>query len=363
MRQLAHIEKIVAINPIPTADMIEVATVLGWECVIAKKDNFKVGDFVIYIEVDSIVPEKPEFEFLRERKFRVRTIKLKKQISQGLILPISYLDGIVNPKEGLDVTTLLGITKYDPEVQSEKDNQVDYVKQNALSRYLFKYKWYRNLFKTKSDNFPSWIQKTDEERIQSFPSVLERFKDKTFYVTEKIDYQSVTFFTKTKKNFFGFKTKEFGVCSRNKLVTNKSSLYWKIAEKYNLEKIMKSYKKDLVIQGEQGDTKIQSNKYKITEPKMWIFNIVSYDGDKRYNFNYNEMEEFITDTDLQLVPLLDSEFKLKETVKDMVDYSKGKSVVNQKTTREGVVIRCIEKGSKILSFKVINPEFLLENGE
>lgn len=91
-RSLAHIEKIVDIKPISGADQIEMCQVLGWECVIAKKDNFKVGDLVVYIEVDSIVPEKPEFEFLRDRKFRVKTIKLRKQISQGLVLPLSILN-------------------------------------------------------------------------------------------------------------------------------------------------------------------------------------------------------------------------------------------------------------------------------
>ena len=87
-RKLAHIEIIEDIKPIEGADKIEVAKILGWECVIAKKDNFKGGDMVVYIEVDSILPEKPEYEFLRDRKFRVKTIKLRGQISQGLLLPI-----------------------------------------------------------------------------------------------------------------------------------------------------------------------------------------------------------------------------------------------------------------------------------
>jgi RNA ligase (TIGR02306 family) len=91
MRKLASIQKIVDIRPIDGADKIEVAQVLGWEVVVAKKDEFKVGDLVIYIEIDSIVPDKSEFDFLRDRKFRVRTIKLRKQVSQGLILPLSIL--------------------------------------------------------------------------------------------------------------------------------------------------------------------------------------------------------------------------------------------------------------------------------
>ena len=122
-RKLAHIEIIKEIKEIPGAQNIEVAQVLGWQCVIAKKDNFKVGDKIIYIEIDSVLPEKPEFEFLRSRNFRVRTIKLKGQVSQGLVIPLTILDSYVKKKGGLkfiksalesgdDVTEYLGITKY-----------------------------------------------------------------------------------------------------------------------------------------------------------------------------------------------------------------------------------------------------------
>lgn len=91
-RSLAHIEKIEWIRPIEGADKIALCGVLGWQCVIAKKDDFKVDDKIIYVEIDSVMPELPEFEFLRDRKFRVRTIKLRGQISMGLILPITILE-------------------------------------------------------------------------------------------------------------------------------------------------------------------------------------------------------------------------------------------------------------------------------
>lgn len=102
MRKLATIREIKDIQPIEGADRIEVATVDGWQVVI-KKGEFKVGDKIIYIEIDSIVPEREEFEFLRDRKFRVRTIKLRKQISQGLIMPLSILGNygkLIYDKEG-----------------------------------------------------------------------------------------------------------------------------------------------------------------------------------------------------------------------------------------------------------------------
>ena len=106
-RKLAHIEIIEELREIPGADKIEVAKVLGWECVV-KKGEFKKGDIVVYVEVDSIMPDKPEYEFLRDRKFRIRTIKLKGQVSQGLVLPCPSSLGFV----GDDVTDILGITKY-----------------------------------------------------------------------------------------------------------------------------------------------------------------------------------------------------------------------------------------------------------
>ena len=116
-RQLASIRRISDIRLIAGADRIVVAQVDGWECVV-QKDEFHVGDRVVYIEVDSVVPERPEFEFLRDRKFRVRTIKLRGQVSQGLVLPLSILP-TGNYEDGADVTDVLGVTKYDPQAQQE----------------------------------------------------------------------------------------------------------------------------------------------------------------------------------------------------------------------------------------------------
>ena len=93
MRKLASIQKIVDLQPIPKADRIEVATIQGWQCVV-KKGEFQVGDLCVYFEIDSLLPEKPVFEFMRDRKFRVRTIKLMKCVSMGLILPLSIFESV-----------------------------------------------------------------------------------------------------------------------------------------------------------------------------------------------------------------------------------------------------------------------------
>lgn len=374
-RKLAHIEQIEWIKPIEGADKIELCGILGWQCVIAKKDNFKVGDKICYIEVDSVLPDKPEYEFLRDRKFRIRTIKLKGTLSQGLVLPINILPQ--NPSYfslGADVTELLGITKYlSPSEREEFEQQERKLanEKNKFKKFMMRYSWFRKLFlsKKQKSGFPYWVSKTDEERIQNIPQVLEQFKDKEVYVTEKIDYQSATFTGKMVPRFGGILDKliplkkyQFVVCSRNLTTNDKNSLYWKIAKKYNLEQILLE-NPTLTIQGEQGDTNIQGNKYGIKEPTMWVFNII--DHEKNYHYNFDEMYEFCQKYGLRNVPFLRSSalIAIGNTVQELVEFSKGKSILNPNIEREGIVVRCIENGKKILSFKVINPDFLLKYNE
>jgi len=205
-RKLAHVEVIENLAPIPGADKIEVATILGWQCVV-KKGEFKVGEKVVYIEVDSVLPNKPEFEFLRDRKFRIRTIKLRGQISQGLVLPLSTTGLSYDYFSiGHDVTELLGITKYlSPSEATEYINQtsIHWATKYKFTNWLLRYKWFRSLVlpsKTKG-GFPNWISKTDEERIQNMPSILTKYADSIVYITEKIDYQSATFTTNSRPRF------------------------------------------------------------------------------------------------------------------------------------------------------------------
>ena len=182
-RKLASVQEIVDIRPIEKADAIEVAQVLGWECVVRKDEKYSIGEKVVYIEVDSILPDKPEFAFLKDRKFRIRTIKLRGQVSQGLILPLSVLP-VGNYKEGCDVTGLLEVRKYDPQAEAEQKLAEEKLRhsKNKVSKFLSRYPWYRRLiFKPKKDRFPGFIKKTDEPRIQLFPNICdEDYKDKVF---------------------------------------------------------------------------------------------------------------------------------------------------------------------------------------
>lgn len=202
-RKLASIQKISSLQPIPNADNIEIATVLGWQCVV-KKGEFKVGESVVYFEVDSILPEKPDFEFLRPRKFRIKTIKLRGVVSQGLIMPLSVLPANFKFRGvfvGQDVTDVIGVIKYDPEAEIE--SQETSSNKSWISKFMMRYAWYRKIFGGKTEKgWPSFISHTDEDRIQLFPNICEDESRTEFIVTEKLDGQSATFFLKKNKSIF-----------------------------------------------------------------------------------------------------------------------------------------------------------------
>ncbi len=335
MRKLAIIRKIKAIKPIEKADSIEVAIVDGWECIIKKSENFKVNDLIVYIEIDSILPELPIFEFLRDRKFKVKTIKLRGQISQGLVLPLNILpDGVYN--EGDNVTDILEIKKDDPQLEEEKQKG--------------------------EKNFPDWIIKTDEERIQNIPKLFEAEKQNNteFIVTEKIDGCSATYYLQRIDDEF-----KFGVCSRNYDITNDTknpSSYWYIANKYDIENVLRiliGNDDRIILQGEIigcdsehiGIKSIQSNKYKLKGFDFYAFNLIYSD----IKINTIEMVELLKPFNIKVVPILETNFKLKDTISEMVNYSKGISILHN-TKREGCIFRNYERN---ISFKVINPDFLL----
>lgn len=360
MRQLATIRTIADIRPIPDADKIEVAQVDGWECVIAKKDGFQIGDKIVYVEIDSIVPDRPEFEFLRDRKFRVRTIKLRGQVSQGLVLPISILPSVRDYQVNDDVTEILGIKKYDPQAEQEERllNNSTYKTNIWYPSFLMRFKWFRNIIlKPKKGGFPSWIAKTDEERIQNKTIMfdIEKKNGTLFSVTEKIDGQSGTYFLEQT----GRKKYEFGVCSRNiRLSRPDNSSYWTVARQFEIEKCLKSLIawfdncRRVVLQGEIIGTGIQGNKYKVNGYDFYAFNLI-IDGKK---IPTTEMTNFLAPSGIKSVPIVDENVELKETIQDMVEYSKGKSVLIPSQKREGVVMRNYDKN---ISFKIINPDFLL----
>jgi len=333
-RKLASIQRIKDLSPIEGADRIEKATVLGWGLVV-QKGEFKVGDLCVFCEVDSVLPERPEFEFLRDRKFRIKTIKLKGQVSQGICFPISILpEGYFDLSveyEGVDVTELLGVKKYEPQIPAQLMGQA-------------------------KGNFPGFLRKTDEMRIQSVPRVLERQRGKFFYVTEKLDGTSATYFSRDE---------DFGICSRNIWLkdneANENNSYVKMAKMLDIQSRLKPYG-NIAIQGEIVGPGIQKNKYGLSELDFFLFSIFFIDVYKYANFyGFLKFAELLN---LKTVPILERKLELNHSVEELIEMSKGKSELAQ-IFREGIVIRTvgeedIDEEIGRISFKVINPDFLLK---
>lgn len=355
-RHLATLQRISELNPIEGADRIECAKVLGWRCVV-KKGEFKVGDLIIYCEVDSLLPEKPEFEFLRETKFRIRTRKFKGQISQGLILPINFLvskddtffEGwnkliqLGNLQEGQDVTELLGIVKYEPKLPA-------------------------NLAGLVKGTFPKHIvPKTDETRVQVLQPMLDRYKGEKCYVSEKVDGSSCTIY---------YKDGEFGVCSRNlELFETPENSFWKVIKEKKIDEKLKKYCEDnkinLSLQGELVGNNIQKNTLNLSGLDILFFNIFNI-NEYRY-YDYTDFIKISKELEISIVPILEEDFILINDIDYLVEKAKGNSKLNRNVMREGIVIRPLKEkvdlfmandfGNGRVSFKVLNPEYLLKYGE
>ena len=367
MRKLASVQKIEAIHHIEGRDQIGLAEVLGWQ-VIVRYDQFKAGDLCIYCEVDSVLPEVPEFEFLRKCNFRIKTMKMAGVISQGLCLPMSHLPK-GNYAVGDDVTELLHITKYEPqeELPQADDSSKPSKKVSKFRQWMFRcpvtaplaQQIWGNSIKRKS--FPDFIAKTDETRIQSMPFMLRR-KDITFEAHEKVDGQSGTFFLRRYKKFFGLLTEyDFGVCSRNlRLFREDSSSYWTVAKRYGMKDVLHSLLAQLndgsdwiCIQGECIAPNVQGNKYHVNEPDLYCFNLIT---EKSGKIDSLEAEKIVGNYGLKWVPLAATNYRLPDTMQEIEAYVHGDSQLYP-TLREGIVFRNYEKG---ISFKCVDPLFLLK---
>ena len=380
-RALAHIEKIEWVKSIEGADNIELIGVLGWVC-IAKKEEFKPGDLAVYIEIDSKCPESDErFAFLATKHYKVITMKLSKfkVISQGLVLPISLFPELSNKSVGADVTENLKITYSCEEDIKRKFNNIDpdekyksmaqrYKKLFSipLMRKIMKYKIGKKvmflLFGKKKDNpreFPKWIVKTNETRIENVPFYLKN-TDK-WIKTEKLDGTSCTFaIDKIKKNKF-----EFIVCSRNMRQADRnqetyheSNIYWELANKYDIEIILTKFATEngynrVILQGE-GVGLVQGNPYKMKENELFIFNLI-VDG---VRLGTVDMAQFCAQNRLKHVPIIDTEYVLPKTMEEMKLEADGYSEINPKVKREGFVYRSVD-GQQ--SFKNVSREYLLNH--
>jgi RNA ligase (TIGR02306 family) len=340
-RKLATVRKIDEIRPITGADIIECAVIGGWQ-VVVKRGEFTVGDLVVYLEIDSWVPtelapflskggEPKEFNGVRGE--RLRTVKLRGTTSQGLLLPMSVLnwntDSIDVDDIGLDVSDELGVQKWEAPVPAQLAGDVE-------------------------GPFPTEIPRTDQERIQNLVEELKVWQDNpqfTWECTEKLDGSSMTVFVIDDRA---------GVCSRNwALKETEGNSLWRVARREGLIDKIRSTGRNLALQGEIIGEGIQKNSYGIRGQDFRLFDI--YDIDRGEYMTPLERRTFAETHDIAHVPVVATEMVITEFVPGLLTMADGKSVLNVKTAREGLVFKCNTFGGP--SFKSISNKWLLNGGE
>lgn len=406
-RELAYVVNIDAIEPILGSDNCECAIVGGWH-VMVRKNEFKAGDPAIYFEIDSYLdPSNSAFSFMEKKKYKVKTQRYTfggkgNFISQGLLMSAAnfgwtiestqFAGGLVYIKdnngtphfpgddESRFLTKQLGVTYYVAEDNTRKANSVDKYKKMAQRngklfshqpfRWLMKRAWGRKLLfaffgrkRDKKSGWPAWVVKTDEERVQNMPWILN---DKEPWIaTEKIDGTSTTF---TMKRGEWPHKDEFYVCSRNvvfdkpdKACFYDTNVYTEMAEKYDIYNKMKDLLYNhfadcewITIQGETYGPGIQKRDYHAPEHDFMAFNfITSKDG----RWGTEKMVDLLQEhMNIPCVPILDTNFILPDTVEELLAYATAESVCDH-DLREGIVFRS-KDGSK--SFKAVSNEFLLK---
>jgi len=395
-RELAYLVKVDEINELPGYDRVESARVGGWRCIVPK-GQFAPGTIGVYFEIDSLVPaDNPAFAFMEKRNYKVKSQKMCKSISQGLLMhPMDFgwvtdeISGVI--KNGNKIYTLdneskfltaeLGVKYADAADNVRKAPDVDKYKRMARRmgkkasknpyRWLLKRNWGKKLLflfygkQVKKTDWPQWVSKTDEERIQNQVWRFANPAEKTWTVTEKIDGTSTTFTMKRGGDLL--------VCSRN-VVFNKpdkkcfydTNVYTEMAVKYNIEEVLKTIlKKDkklafVTIQGETYGDGVQKRNYSIKGHDFAAFNLIlGYKGKQPIRLCPTEMCHFLSEYGIPVVPILETNFTLPATCDDMLAYAEGNSKLDG-LPREGVVLRSEEDGCSPDSFKAVSNKFLLK---
>lgn len=383
-RALAYTARVEEVKEIPGYDRVEHARVgAGWWCIVSKSDNFKPGDLCVYFEVDSKVPANDgRFAFMEKRNYKVKTLRMCKVYSQGLIMPITEFPEITTTDEHVDVTDVLHITYAVEEDNARKngDPNAKYTSMKARHKKLFKhplvkkimrYEWGRKLmfffFGKKKDNprtFPThfqFIHKTDEERCENLPWVLG-YKD-PLIVTEKLDGTSSTYILEKK----GRNKYEFYVLSRNVRQQDENqqtyhdhNIYWDMAFKYDIENKLKQYLEEngldyVCIQGESVGS-VQGNPLQLTEDDLYVFNFIRSDKGR---IPSDEGKLIVEKMGMKWVPILNAAFYMPNDMEEFKVMADGKSVVNPKVDREGIVLRDPKTD---FSFKNVSRKYLLKHG-
>ncbi len=350
MRKLVTIRQVSTIRPIAGADAIECASVDGWS-VVVKKNEFQAGDACVYFEIDSLLSLSDErFAFLAKNKIiwngkegvRLRTIKLRGQISQGLILPLSSFPELAGYQStdsqvalthdlAHDLAQIFGVEKWEAPVPASLSGEIE-------------------------GAFPSFIRKTDQERIQNLPELLETDANEEFEVTIKLDGSSMTVFHNDEVS---------GIFTRNWWIRESASnSLWRVARKNNLLEALTAYGRKLALQGEIIGEGIQGNPEKLKGQEFYLFDI--YDTEQGQYLGKQARSQAITDlralgASLHEVPCLGNMTlaRFEQDIARVLAFAEGPSL-NPDTSREGLVFKRVDGG---VSFKVISNSYLLKHGD
>lgn len=350
MRKLASLQKITNIEPIEGADKIEVASILGWK-IIVRKNAFSVGDLAMYFEVDSLIPNRPWSSFLftghhkDNEHFRLRTIKMRGQISQGLLVPLNDITLDLQSSNDYDFNEEDGLSKED----------ADWTEKLGIKKY--KRPIHISLRGKIKGTLPHFIKKTDETRIQSIPRIVDLYRSERWVVKEKVDGASCSVF---------IKDGEFGVCSRNMLYyADDDNLFCNTVKKMGIEERLRRIGGNICLQGELIGPKVQGNPYKLKEPTILFFNVWNID-EQRY-FGYEDFAHYCSLIDVPTVPIIDDTFFLHNlSIDDIILMASDKSRLAN-VEREGLVFKtAVEKQTDYkqlgrVSFKVISHSFAIKN--
>jgi len=341
MRSLVTIQKVRAISQIPDSDFLELAHVMGWQCVV-KKGEFKEGDLGIYFEVDSFLPVDERYEFLRASSFRdsadngqgfrIKTMRMRGQLSQGLLLPLEKFPELADCSEGdlqegglresLDVTEKLNVKKW-------------YIQETASAGGSI------------IGERPYGIPASDEIRIQSALELLEQLRGNPYYITTKMDGTSGIVYHIDGK---------IGCCSRNKEIKDEpDALYWLPVYKYGLKEKFANLGKNIVLTGEICGPGIQKNRLRLASTEWYVFDVKDCESNKY--MAYDDAAKFCAELGLQTVPLEERGEAFDYSLETLLERAKGKYPSG--LDKEGIVVRDA-KSPKAVSFKVLNNDALLK---
>jgi len=349
MKNLATIQRIQNLQKHKNADSLELATILGWQ-VVVKKGEYVEGQLVVYVTIDTVLPERPDFEFLRNKNFRIKPIRLRGEESAGIAFPINIVPGFsglnasgngffFNRKNdagedhgihevGDDVTDLLDIKHYEKPIPAELAGQAH-------------------------GGMPGFLIITDEDNLRTYPDAVPEMFGRPYYITRKEDGSSGTFF---------IKNGEFGACSRRiHLKETEGNGFWRMARKYDLANVLKTAfpNMDIAIQGEVVGPGIQKNQLGLKEMEFRLFNV--WDIGLRSYLDYSKLIEFTTNFGIPMVPLVNEGSAFGYNLEELIKLA-NEQKYNTGGPAEGIVIRPKESFystvlKKAWSGKVLNEKY------